>query len=51
MYRLITMTGESLIVRDVEGSGLHTICGCIPASVWKDTAKLGEISRRASIPA
>jgi hypothetical protein len=25
MYRLITMTGESLIVRDVEGSGLHTI--------------------------
>jgi hypothetical protein len=27
MYRLITMTGESLIVRDEEGSGLRTING------------------------
>jgi hypothetical protein len=30
MYRLITMTGKSLIVRDVEGSGFYTIYGCIP---------------------
>jgi hypothetical protein len=47
MYRLITITGESLIVRDVEGRGLRTIYVCIPASVWKDRAKLGEISRIA----
>jgi hypothetical protein len=51
MYRLITMTGESLIVRDVEGSGFYTIYGCIPTSVWRDRAKLGKISRITSTQA
>jgi len=40
MYRLITTTGESLIVRYVEGSGLRKINGCIPAPVWRDRAKI-----------
>jgi hypothetical protein len=33
MYRLTRVTGEWLIVRDVEGSGLSKIYGCIPASM------------------
>jgi len=45
------MTDESSIVGDIEGSSLHTINGIIPASVWRDRAKLGEISRIASTQA
>jgi hypothetical protein len=51
MYRLTTVTGESLIARDVEGNGLSKIYGCIPASLWRDRTKLGEISRIASTQA
>ena len=36
MYRLITITGESLIVRDMEGRRLRTNNGIIPASVWRE---------------
>jgi len=51
MYRLITINGESLIVRDIERSSLRTIKGIIPAFVWRDRAKLGVISRIASTKA
>ena len=36
------MTGESLIVRDVEGSGLRTINGIIPASVRTEEQNQGK---------